>query len=190
MQHAAVQAYNCEVSSSDDDKSSTDSIDDESVELLLKTLNEAFCDSPSNGNYLLDYQISDQSTSFIRFLLIDGDVVNETTQLKYILTLECNKPVNYDYSSNTDNEDTDKSITKPLVPVVSLRSVYNHEELENYLNIDVTDITSTADDNEKYINQLASIIKIAVINGMQQLRHKVVTSVLTQYNRKSSPFDP
>uniref|UniRef100_A0A2S2N6D4 Uncharacterized protein n=1 Tax=Schizaphis graminum TaxID=13262 RepID=A0A2S2N6D4_SCHGA len=166
------------------------------MKLLLEALNEAFCDNPSNGNCLLDYQIDNDetstknTTSFIRFLLIDGDVVTETTQLKYILTIEYNKTLHEKLQSSSDLENTNQFDTKESVPIIALRSVYDDESSDNYLNIDIDDIIETDKNPVKYNNELAKIIKTATINGMRILRKDVLTPVLNRYNKEWTPTDP
>lgn len=165
------------------------------MKLLLEALNEAFCDHPSNGNCLLDYQIdndetSTKNTSFIRFLLIDEDIVTETTQLKYILTIEYNKELHEKLQSSTDLENTNQFDTKESVPIIALRSVYDDESSDNYLNIDINDITETDKNSVKYNSELAKVIKITAINGMRILRKDVLTPVLTRYNKEWAPTDP
>lgn len=194
VQQAAVQSYNYDNSNNKTDKPSTDFSDNYSMKLLLEALNEAFCDHPSNGNCLLDYQIdkdetSTMNTNFIRFLLIDEDIVTETTQLKYILTIEYNKELHEKLQSSTDLENTNQFDTKESVPIIALRSVYDDESSDNYLNIDITDITETDKNSVKYNSELAKVIKITAINGMRILRKDVLTPVLTRYNKEWSPTD-
>ncbi|CAH1732220.1 unnamed protein product [Aphis gossypii] len=195
VQQAAVQSYNYDNSNNKTDKPSSDISDNYSMKLLLEALNEAFCDHPSNGNCLLDYQIdndetSTKNTSFIRFLLIDEDIVTETTQLKYILTIEYNKELHEKLQSSTDLENTNKFDTKESVPIIALRSVYDDESSDNYLNIDINDITETDKNSVKYNSELAKVIKITAINGMRILRKDVLTPVLTRYNKEWAPTDP
>ncbi|XP_060847296.1 uncharacterized protein LOC132926892 [Rhopalosiphum padi] len=196
VQQAAVQSYNYDSSNSHKDKPSSDVSDNYSMKLLLEALNEAFCDNPSNGNCLLDYQIDNDetstknTTSFIRFLLIDGDVVTETTQLKYILTIENNKKLQEKLQSSSDLENTYQFDTKESVPIIALRSVYDDESSDNYLNIDIDDIIETDKNPVKYNSELAKIIKTATINGMRKLRKDVLTPVLNRYNKEWTPTDP
>ncbi|XP_022180409.1 uncharacterized protein LOC111040715 isoform X1 [Myzus persicae] len=196
VQLAAVQAYNYDASNSQEDKPSSDVSDNNSIKLLLEALHEAFCDNSSNDNCLLDYQINNnetstkKTTSYFRFLLIDDDIVTETTQLKYILTIEYNKKLYEKLQTSTDLENTNQSTVKESVPVVSLRSVYDDENSDNYLNIDVDDLIETDKNFVKYYSELANIIKIATINGMRKLRKDVLTPVLTRYNKKWAPTDP
>lgn len=191
VQHVAFQAYTHEISSEEDRLSSIDD-DNNPVKLLLQSLFGIFCDSPFNGNSLLDYQINDQdptikmTTNVIRFLLVDGDLATETSQLKYILIIEFSKEVCKEFENITITEESIQS--KNLVPVVTLRSVYDDENSEHFLNIDVDNILTEAD-NQKYSDKLASIIKTAAVNGMQKLRHEAVTLVLTRYNKKWSSTD-
>lgn len=189
VRHAAVQSYNCEIGSGEEHKHSSDNKIDNSIQLLLDSLYAIFCDSPSNGNYLLDYHINnnDESTyknssSFIRFLLVDSDVVTETTQLKYILTIEYNKKV-YKEEKIKMNQGVDQITYKPIVPIVALRSVYDDENCEHNLNIGLCDMTESDSRHVKY-DELAAIIKTATINGMRQLRHKVLQPILTRYNKQ------
>lgn len=162
--------------------------------MLLEALNETFCDSPSCGNDLLDYQICNNSltvkntTNFIRFLLVDDDIVTENTQLKYILTIEYNKEMYKEFPSTVDTE-IDTNQIKKIVPVVTLRSVYDDENRENHLNIDFDEIE---EDNcqVKYNKKLATIIKIAAVDGMRKLRRNTVVQVFTRYNKRWSPTDP
>lgn len=196
MQQAAVQAYNYDVSNSQEDKPPSDVSDNNSIKLLLEALNEAFCDYPSNGNCLLDYQINNNetstknTTSYFRFLLIDDDLVTETTQLKYILTIEYNKELYKKLQTSTEMENTNQSNVRESIPVVALRSVYDDENHDNYLNIDIDDLTETDKNLVKYNSELANIIKTATINGMRKLRKDVLTPVLTRYNKQWAPTDP
>lgn len=192
VQQATIQAYNYDISNSQEDKSLSDESKNNSGKLLLEALNEAFCDSPSNGNCLLDYQIdnidkfSKTTTSVIRFLLNDGYVVTETTQLKYILTIEYKKVI----KQLQDKENTNQLTIKESAPVVALRSVYDDEKNDNYLKINIDGIVGTDTNNVKYNNELANIIKIATIKGMQKLRKDVLTPILTRYNKQWTPIDP
>lgn len=123
--------------------------------------------------------------------MIDDDISTDTSQIKYILTIEYNTQASNENSSSTDKEDMHVMTTKTLVPVVALRSVYDDEDFEHYLDIEVADIINSADDDDvKYSSQLATIIKVAALNGMQQLRHKIATPVLTRYSKQWSPIDP
>lgn len=163
---------------------------------MLESLYKTFCGLPSSGNYLLDYQINnhcntvDKTTSFIRFLLVDGDVFSDNAQLKYILTIEYNKEVSKECKSSTNEENEDQTIIKKIVPIVALRSVYDDENYENYLKIDIASIINNADKNREVHDDIATVIKTATVNGMRQLRHKVLTPVLTRYNKLWSPSDP
>lgn len=196
VQQAAVQAYNYDVSNSQEDKPSSDVSDNNSIKLLLEALYEAFCDYPSNGNCLLDYKIDNNETStkntksYFRFLLIDDEIVTETTQLKYILTIEYNKKLYEKLQTSTDFENTNQSTVKESVPVVALRSVYDDENTDNYLNIDIDNLTEKDKNLVKYNTELANIIKIAAINGMRKLRKDVLIPVLTRYNKQWAPTDP
>lgn len=196
VQHAVTQSYMCDANSGEEDKLSSDDNENSSSQLLLEALYEAFCDSSTNGNFLLDYQLSNNNSfsktlSFIRFLLVDGDIDSETAQLKYILTVEYNKEIYKEFKITTDEEDTDQIKIKKLVPIITLRSVYDDENCEHNLDINITGILAESDKNqEKYNNELASIIKEATINSMKNLRHKVITPVLTRYNKRWSPTDP
>lgn len=164
------------------------------VQLLLEALNETFCDSPSSSNDLLDYQICNNSstvknsTSFIRFLLVDDDIVTENSQLKYILTIEYNKEIYKEFPSTEDTE-TDTNQVKKIVPIVTLRSVYDDENMEHHLNIDF-DVIEEDNSHVKYSKKLATIIKIAAVDGMRKLRRKTVVQVFTRYNKRWSPTDP
>lgn len=196
VQHFIIKLYNCEVETDNEEKMSDDS-NDNSVQLLLESLYKTFCSLPSNGNYLLDYQINnhcntiDKTTSFIRFLLVDGDVLSENTQLKYILTIEYNNnELSKACKSSTNEENANQTIVKKIAPIVALRSVYDDENYENYLNIDIASIIDSADKNREIHEDLAAVIKTATVNGMRQLRHKVLTPVLTRYNKLWSPSDP
>ncbi|XP_025191034.1 uncharacterized protein LOC112591432 [Melanaphis sacchari] len=196
VQQAAVQSYNYDNSNIQKEKSPSDVSDNYSMKLLLEALNEAFCDYPSNGNCLLDYQIDDNetptknTTSFIRFLLIDGDGVTETTQLKYILTIEYNKELYEKLQSSTDLENTNLLNTKKSVPIIALRSVYDDEGSDNYLNIEIDDKIETDINSVKYNSELAKIIKVVTINEMRKLRKDVLIPVLTRYNKEWAPTDP
>lgn len=190
MQHAAIRAFTSE----EDMISSVDS-DDNSIQLLFGALNETFCNSPSNDNCLLDYQISNHNTAtknttnFIRYLLVDGELMTETnSQLKYILTIEYNKEVYKECQITEDKKETFMIRTK-CVPVVRLRSIYDDENSDHYLNIDFPDITEANEDHVKYNNELASIIEIATVNGMRKLRQNSINPVLTRYNKQWSPND-
>lgn len=196
MQHAVIQSYMCDINSGEEDKLSSDDNENSSSQFLLEALYEAFCDSPINGNLLLDYQLSNKSsskksTTFIRFLLVDGDLDLETSQLKYILTIEFNKEVYKEFIISTDEEDTDQIKIKKLVPIVTIRSVYDDENCEHDLDISIPDIIAESEENhEKYYHKLASNIKEAAILGMQYLRQKAVQPVLTRYNKQWSPTVP
>jgi len=154
-----------------------------------------FCDYPSNGNCLLDYQINNNETStkntisYFRFLLIDDEMVTENTQLKYILSIEYNKELSEKLQKSTNLENPNQSMVKKSIPVVALRAVYDDENIDNYLNIDIDDLIET-DNHVKYYSELANIIKIATINGMRKLRKDVLTPVLTRYNKQWAPTDP
>lgn len=196
VQHFIVKLYNCEIETDNEKKIVSDDSNDNSIQLLLDSLYTTFCGLPSNGNYLLDYQINnhcntiEKTISFIRFLLVDGDVFSENTQLKYILTIEYNNEVSKECKSSTDEENVDQTIIKKLVPIVALRSVYDDENYENYLKIDIASIINNTDTNHEIHEDLATAIKTATVNGMRQLRHKVLTPVLTRYNKLWSPSDP
>lgn len=193
VQHAAIEAYNCDVISTEEEKLSPDENEENPVQLLLEALNETFCDSRC-GNYLLDYQICSSSstventTSFIRFLLVDEDIVTESTQLKYILTIEYNKEIYKEFQSTADTE-IDSNELKKIVPVVTLRSVYDDENSDHYLNIDF-DIIEEDKSHVKYTKKLATLIKLAAVDGMRKLRHNTVAQVFTRYNKRWSPTDP
>lgn len=197
VQHAAIQSYNCEVSSSDEEKPSPDEDDDEdnTVNFLLQSLNETFCHPSSSSSCLIDYQINSfnpltkSTSSFIRYLLVDEDIATETTLLKYILSIECDKEIIQELRDTTEN--TDQTKNEKLVPViVTLRSVYDDESCEHNLNINAAGILAEADKNHVKYDELATLIKTAAINGMQQYRHRVLTPVLTRYNKQWSPSDP
>jgi len=194
VQQAAVQAYNYDPHNSQEDKPTSDVDDNNSIKLLLEALHEVFCDYPLNGNCLLDYQINKNETStkntisYFRFLLIDEEMVTENTQLKYILTIEYNKVPSQKLQTSRNLETTNQSIVKS-VPVVALRSVYDDENIDNYLHINIDDLIET-DNLVKYYSELANIIKIATINGMKKLRKDVFTPVLTRYNKQWAPTDP
>lgn len=195
VQHFIVKLYNSEIETDNEKKILSDDSNDNSVQLLLESLYKTFCGLPSNGNYLLDYQINNHCNtvdkkSIIRFLLVDGDVSSENTQLKYILTIEYNKEVSKECKSSTNEENADQTIIKKLIPVVALRSVYDDENYENYLNIDIASLINSTDKNREIHEDLATVIKTATVNGMRQLRPKILTPVLTRYNKLWSPSDP
>lgn len=188
VQHIAIQSYNYEISNQENDN------DDNSIQLLLEALNEVFC-SASNGNCLIDYQISNygtnnwNSTRFIRFLLVDSDLITETTQLKYILTIELNKDIFKECSSTLGIEDTNQITINNLFPVVALRSIYDDENCEHNLNIDISDIIAEPDKMHVKYNELATVIKNATVSCIHQLRHQVITPILTRYNKQWAPSD-
>lgn len=178
----------------DREKLSSEKNDYDSNRLVLESFFKMFCDSPSNGNYLLDYQINNHDTpnkqiSFIRFLLVDGDVSTETLQLKYILTIELSKEI-FDKLNNLENVDNTDT-AKMLVPVVALRSVYDDESCGHYLNINLANLmTDQGQCKDLAIyDELAKIIRTETVSAMKQLRHNVLTPVLTRYNRVWSPTD-
>lgn len=189
VEQIAVQSYNYDVSSVQENDN-----EDDLIQLLLEALNEVFCSS-SNGNYLIDYQIGNHdnsnrnTTNFIRFLLVDGDLVTETTELKYILTIELNNDLFKECMSSVGIEDTNQIIINNLVPVIALRSVYDDENCEHNLNIDIPDIIAEPENIYVKYKELASVIKTATVNSIQKLRHKVITPILTRYNKQWSPSD-
>lgn len=155
-------------------KKNCDDIDDP-ARLLFELLFEKFCSLSSNGNCLLDYGISDgakKNTSFIRFLLVDKDILNENNQLKYILSVEYKK-----------DELEKKTTIKQLSPIVSLRSVYD-EKYEHILDIPIPDNIRESD---KY--ELATMIEVATINGMQHLNNEVIIPALIRYKSEHSSID-
>lgn len=196
VQHAAIHAYTSEISNNEEEIISSVDYDDNSIQLLFKALTEVFCNLPTNGNCLLDYQINNHNTAskkttyFIRYLLVDFELMTETnSQLKYILTIEFNKEVFEECQFTVDNKETYLTRTK-FVPIVGLRSVYDDENSDHYLDIDFSHISTETDkDNVKYFEELASIIEIATVNGMRKLRQDSITPVLTRYNKQWSPND-
>lgn len=149
---------------------------DDPARLLFEILLEKFCSLSSNGNCLLDYGISDgvkkNNISFIRFLLVDKDLLNESNQLKYILSVEYKK-----------DELEKKTTIKQLSPIVSIRSVYD-EKYEHILDIPIPDKIRESD---KY--ELAAMIETAAINGMQHLNNEVIIPALIRYKREQSSVD-
>lgn len=195
VQHAAISAYITDSLSSEEDSDSSVNNDDNSIKLLFEALNETFCGSSSNGNYLIDYRISNDNTctrnptNFIRYLLVDGELMTETnSQLKYILTIEYKKKVYEDYQTTEDMKETYLTRTK-FVPVIGLRSIYDDENIDYYLNIEFPEITEADKDHVKYNKELASIIEVTTVNGMRKLRQNAVSPVLTRYNKQWSPND-
>lgn len=178
----------------DREKLSSEQNDYDSNHLVLESLFKMFCDSPSNGNYLLDYQINNhdtpnKQTSFIRFLLVDDDVSTKTLQLKYILTIELSKDIFDKLNNSKKLNNTDAA--KMLVPAVALRSVYDDESCGHNLNINLANLMTDQDQRKDLVvhDELAKIIKTETVNAMKQLRYNVLTPVLTRYNRVWSPTD-
>jgi hypothetical protein len=195
VQHAAIRAYSSEISNSEEEIISSDDNDDNSIQLLFEALTEVFCKSPINGNCLLDYQISyyntitRKTTNFIRYLLVDIELMTETnSQLKYILTIEFNKENFEECQTTVDNKETYLTRTK-FVPVVGLRSIYDDENSDHYLNIDFSHLTEADKDHVKYYDELALIIERATVNGMRKLRQHSLAPVLTRYNKQWLPND-
>lgn len=189
VQNVAVEWFNSKMNDSDQRKLTSENNDPASNCPIFESLFKTFCDSPANGNSLLDYQINNNNTSnekasFIRFLLVDADVSTETTQLKYILTIEFN---NEDLKNCSTYEG---NTAKVCVPTVALRSVYDDENDKNYLNINIEDFITHHKQNFVVHDELAKIIKIATNNAIKKLRRNVLTPVLTRYNKVWSPIDP
>lgn len=160
--------------------------------MVFEGLYEEFCrDIPDN--YLIDYQINNNNkflkNSFIRFLLVDnGDVISDTSQLKYILTVEFNE----DLEKNENLESVPNTFQiNDVTPTVTLRSVYDDESPENSLTIDIGDVTFKSDINlEQCCNRLAAFIKVMTIATIRKSRYKAVTPILTRYHSQWNPTDP
>lgn len=188
VQRSAIQAYNCDIDY-DEEKIQSDSNNNDS-NLFIQALYETFCESPDNGNCLLDYHISNANaitniqSSIIRFLLVDKSM-GETSQLNYILNINYNTIMHTEYKTAILNKDF--NYLKDLVPILLLRSVYEDESTMQVLQIDIRDLMI---DYEEFNNTLVNIIKISTLNAIHQLRSTAATPILTKYNKQWSPTDP
>ncbi|VVC34984.1 Hypothetical protein CINCED_3A019095 [Cinara cedri] len=147
---------------------------DDSAKFLFEMLFQKFCNSSPNGNCLLDYRVSDSTnqdtTSFIRILLVDKSSIIDNNYLKYILSVEFKK-------GKTGNKGTNKR----LFPFIALRSVYDDNMYEHVLDIKIPDNIIETDKNE-----LTKMVEAAIINGMKQLKNKILIPALIQYKREQS----